>query len=144
MFNDRMSTPVLVKVLNSLVNSGALSGAAVRDLVTNMVNGIFDECGVSPEKFINCIKAVRNCTGWGLKEAKDFTDQHRRMTTPRVNVTALINDLADYKRNDRFWIETYEGRDALERSIQSTAHVDVDMLRQDVIDQIVGEWDIPF
>jgi len=54
------------------------------------------------ERKINVIKAVRNATGWGLRESKDFTDliQFTPQTFPLLSerlTTQLRRDLDELK-----------------------------------------------
>ena len=49
------------------------------DFVSNLVSRIFESDGAdSPDKKINAIKAVRSCTGLGLRESKQLVERSER------------------------------------------------------------------
>ena len=142
MLSRNLTSECLSMVLNSLLSGGFLSEGGYRTLFINLVNKTFEECSVGSLKKINCIKAVRNCTGLGLKEAKDFTERYEKRMVSR---DALVTRL------ERF---TKYG-DAIDPSLlnewaneSSQYHsVDVDELKQSVIEFCVDtqlEEDIPF
>lgn len=68
---------------NQCDNYGGDEGRSLRDRIIKAIEialGVNQRCnvtitgGMSTDNRIKCIKAIREVTGWGLKESKDWTD----------------------------------------------------------------------
>ena len=140
---DRLSDDLKVFVFNQMMESHQTLDAFFSSThsVALFVDFIFDRNGALPDRFINCIKAVRCCTGLGIKEGKQLVDQCKETTKPRVDVQSLIDALVEFRDLDRHWIEVFEANDQVAGATRSESRVNTHKLKCLVIDLIV---DIPF
>lgn len=84
------------------------------------VHDTFDSHNATPDRFINVIKAVREATGWGLKDSKLFVDQYRyRPDGPcceRIDVDTIKNVLIENRQAPR---EVFQSRETLIKRLQN-------------------------
>jgi hypothetical protein len=77
-----INLPLTVREALTLATHGNLSGDMYDKIVTafevalgvNQKRIVTITRGMNSDNRISCIKAIRNHTGWGLKESKDWTD----------------------------------------------------------------------
>jgi hypothetical protein len=140
-----LSDDAMRLVINNLVEEGLLSDQAIRVMVINLVNGVFEDSGAESLRLINCIKAVRNCTNLGLLEAKQFVERYKETSDPMVNVSMLIRQLENLRDGaDRQWIGVCEGNDQVAGATNVSMRVNVDLLKQGVIDHLIDHYNISF
>ena len=107
------------------------------------VDHVFKRDGAAPDRFINCIKAVRTCLGLGLKESKDLVEQYRTSSEPRVNMLKLAEILRDRLAIGEFrgqpeWLNVTEVYDLVSAATLDERRVDIAALKDAVVDLIVN------
>ena len=133
MLSKSLSGTVAAQVLTALITSGHLTNEAIRVMFIHIVRATFDEANVSSIKKINCIKAVRQCMGTGLLDAKNFVE---RFETRMVNRKMLMNRIEQFAWDDVDRISVPE----VEKMMQESSHlkgIDVDALKQAVIEELI-------
>jgi hypothetical protein len=116
-------------------------------LISDLIDKAFEPC--SPEKVINCIKAVRQLTGLGLKESKGLVEKYRVTRSALTNVRDLMQDLEGYTVNGTSHIPAELAQDLVSGRTYQRQQVDVSALKARLYNDIVADYtdfddDIPF